>query len=560
MNAQAVLGAPVAALHPSAGHVDVHLGAARALVAACRYDEAIVACKRGVFSDPADPRSYLLLADILYFAGLHDDTLTVLDAGLSQVPASFALAGARCMATLRTIYRDDSELRMARTEYSGRLVMLRRWWRSGAVTPAEGAAAVGMIRPFFLPYQGCDDRLLQAAHGSLVAEIMAAAYPRWASCARRPLQSGERIRIGFVSGCLGRRHSVWRIPMRGWVEKLDRDRFQLFGYHTRSDCDDQTDQARVLFDRFERGQHHLSAWAATIERDEPHVLVYPEIGADDTSLQLAALRLAPVQCTSLGQPVTSGLPTIDYFLSSDLMEPPDAQEHYTERLVQLPGLGTAYRPEWAAWGDTLPSRDSWAGLDLPPGTVRFLCCQNMAKYLPAYDDVLPRIAVQLPAARFLFVETKIHPTTVLRRRLAAAFSKRGLSALTFCRFVRGMPHGEFSALVRDADVFLDTIGWSGFNTTLEALTHGVPVVTLPGDFMRGRHSAGILSGAGVVETIADTTERYVTLAVKLGRDLEWRLRVGGRMRAGAVGVFDDAVSVAHLERFLEGAAGGADQG
>ena len=128
--------------------------------------------------------------------------------------------------------------------------MLRRWWRSGAVTPAEGAAAVGMIRPFFLPYQGCDDRLLQAAHGSLVAEVMAAAYPRWATCARRPLQSGERIRIGFVSGCFGRRHSVWRIPMRGWVENFDRDRLQLFGYLTRSDCDDQTDQARVLFDRF----------------------------------------------------------------------------------------------------------------------------------------------------------------------------------------------------------------------------------------------------------------------------------------------------------------------
>ena len=57
---------------------------------------------------------------------------------------------------------------------------------------------------------------------------------------------------------------------------------------------------------------------------------------DELSLQLAAQRLAPVQCNSLGHPETSGLPTIDYFLSSDLMEPLDAARHYTERLVRLP--------------------------------------------------------------------------------------------------------------------------------------------------------------------------------------------------------------------------------
>ena len=211
---------------------------------------------------------------------------------------------------------------------------------------------------------------------------MAAAYPRWATCARRPCGQVSVCRIGFVSGCFGRRHSVRRrIPMRGWVENLDRDRLQLFGCDSvRLRRSDRPSAGAVR--SIERGQRQLSAWAATIERDAPHVLVYPEIGADHTTLQLAALRLAPVQCTSLGQPVTSGLPTIDYFLSSDLMEPPAAQEHYTERLVRLQSLGTAYRPEWAAWGDALPSLDPWADLDLPPGTVRFLCCRTWQSVPP----------------------------------------------------------------------------------------------------------------------------------------------------------------------------------
>ena len=145
-------------------------------------------------------------------------------------------------------------------------------------------------------------------------------------------------------------------------------------------------------------------------------------------------------------------------------------------------------------------------------------------------------------------------------RLAAAFSKLGLSALTFCRFVRGMPYAQFSALVRDADVFLDTIGWSGFNTTLEALTHGVPVVTLPGEFMRGRHSAAILTAAGVVETIADTAERYVTLAVGSSVAM-WSGagRLAGGWAPARLVCFEGVAPVAHLERFLEAAAGGANQ-
>ena len=60
---------------------------------------------------------------------------------------------------------------------------------------------------------------------------------------------------------------------------------------------------------------------------------------DATTAKLAALRLAPVQAASWGHPETSGLPTIDYYLSAQALEPADAQENYTEKLVALPNLG-----------------------------------------------------------------------------------------------------------------------------------------------------------------------------------------------------------------------------
>jgi len=61
--------------------------------------------------------------------------------------------------------------------------------------------------------------------------------------------------------------------------------------------------------------------------DRLHILVYPEIGMHPPTMQIAALRLAPVQCTAWGHPLTSGLPTVDYYLSSELMEPENEQAH-----------------------------------------------------------------------------------------------------------------------------------------------------------------------------------------------------------------------------------------
>ena len=86
------------------------------------------------------------------------------------------------------------------------------------------------------------------------------------------------------------------------------------------------------------------AFAQALAPDAPHILIYPGLLMDISSIQLAAQRLARVQCNSWGHPETSGLPTMDYFLSSDLMEPPDADAFYTEKLVRLPNLAIYYEP------------------------------------------------------------------------------------------------------------------------------------------------------------------------------------------------------------------------
>jgi len=110
---------------------------------------------------------------------------------------------------------------------------------------------------------------------------------------------------------------------------------------------------------------------------------------------------------------------------------------------------------------------------------------------------------------------------------------------------------QYNAVNSLSDVFLDTIGWSACNSAFEAIACNLPVVTLPGDLMRGRHSTGILTMMGLTETIASTVEEYVTLAVKLGKDTGWRKQISEKIERDKHLIYGDMKCIAALEEFLE---------
>jgi predicted O-linked N-acetylglucosamine transferase (SPINDLY family) len=102
-----------------------------------------------------------------------------------------------------------------------------------------------------------------------------------------------------------------------------------------------------------------------------------------------------------------------------------------------------------------------------------------------------------------------------------------------------------------SDVYLDTLSWSGGNTTLEAIACNLPVVTCPGEFMRGRHSYSFLKMLGVTDTIAQTEAEYVEIAVRLGLEPSWRQEIAERMHERHDRLYDDKNCVAGLEAFYK---------
>lgn len=521
----------------------------RVLLALDRADDAIDNFTAALKFNPDDAEAWYQRGRCLLEISRNEEAAADLAQALALAPGHADARFAACFAELPVIYRDESEIAQCRAAYEQKLRELLNDVERG-VLKGDLIKAIGARHPFLLAYQGSNDRALQQIYGEMIGKVIARRFSP--APLPPPPAPGEPIRVGIVSSFFYR-HSNWKIPIKGWISQLDRSRFYVTGYHLGAIHDEQTDAAARLCDRFVHRTLDTDGWRREILADAPHALIYPGLLMDVSSLQLAAQRLASVQCNSWGHPETSGLSTVDYFLSSDLMEPPDAQACYTEKLVRLPNLSIYYEPVAAE-----PVSVTREGLGLRAGATAFWSAQSLFKYLPQYDDVFVRIAQAVGDCQFVFLRHFGAPrvTQLVRERLERAFSAAGMRAEHHCVFLNRMSQSQFAAAAGLCDVFLDSIGWSGCNSALECLPQALPIVTFEGPTMRGRHSAAILRMIDVTDTIAATVDDYVAIATRLGQDTQFRQTMSSRMAENRHRLYEDRAPVIALENFLEGAVRG----
>jgi len=526
---------------------DAYLNLGNAFKDIGKVEEAIDNYKKALHLNPNFADAYLNLGIVWHEEGKWKKAISLLDMSLHNKPDYMKALWARCISHLPIIFQTQSDIQISRNLYCNELVKLQRTIPLKTQQDIENAAgAVGSLQPFYLAYQGLNDKELQQIYGRLICRIMSLRYPRFADHLDMPPSSGKQLRIGFVSGFFTQ-HSNWKIPIKGWIENIDKQRFRLYGYYTGKKKDMTTADAKQSFTRFVEDIHSFEELCKTIRGDNLHILIYPEVGMDPTAVRLASLRLAPIQCTSWGHPDTSGLPSIDYFLSSDLMEPSDAEEHYTEKLIRLPNLSVYYTPLHVP--HAAANRETFG---LRKNAALYLCCQALFKYLPQYDEIYPRIAAGVGDCQFLFISHKSSAVTEqFQQRMRKSFDMFGMSIDDYTVFLPHLDTGLYNAINSLADIYLDSIGWSGCNSTFEAITHNLPIVTVPGEFMRGRHSAAILKMMGITETIASTLDEYIELAVRLGSDAGFRKQLSDKIVANKHLLYRDKACIRALEDFFE---------
>ena len=104
--------------------------------------------------------------------------------------------------------------------------------------------------------------------------------------------------------------------------------------------------------------------------------------------------------------------------------------------------------------------------------------------------------------------------------------------------------------MRGADVFLDSIGFSGFNTAVQALHAQLPVVAWEGEHLRARLASGVLRHLGLDDGVAGDTTTYVDIATRLAADPAAREDYRRRLQPQMARVFDDRAPVRALEQWL----------
>lgn len=519
------------------------LNAAQLLRENRRFPEAEKTYRLLLDMRPDLAEAHFDLGNTLKGAGHTREALACYARALQLDPDYAEARWALAMSQLLMLPQDEAEAAASVAAYDAELASLERWCDEHG--PEKSARAVGTQQPFYLAYQDSDHRGRMARYGALCARLMGA----WQAATGLPMPARitrAQLRVGIVSAHV-HDHSVWNALVKGWLQNLDRARFELRLFHLGNANDVETALAKTLVAHYTYGRSDIVDWTQQILAQQLDVLIYPEIGMDPLTAKLASLRLAPVQAASWGHPHTTGLPTIDYFVSADALEPEGAERHYTERLVRLPGLGCSYAPQTVAAAE--PELAAWG---LNESVPLLLCPGTPFKYTPRHDAIFVEIARQLGECQFVFFLPQ--PPELMQRlrtRLERAFVTAQLDPDAHLAFVPWQSRAGFYGLMARADVFLDTLGFSGFNTAMQAIECALPLVAFEGQFMRGRLASGSLRRMGLDELVARTPAQYVALAVRLARDAAYWGEVRERMIASRAGLYGDAAPVRALERFLE---------
>lgn len=531
-------------------YAEAHSNLSVALDGLGKVEDAAAASRRAIELRPELAEAHRNLGSALARQGKPEEALNCYRQALVLKPEAFEFACAAELLLPR-IPKSRQEISTWRTRYQDGVEGLMK--RPGKL--ADPAISIRSSVSFDLAYQDENDRDLMAALCELFrAKAAGLTYTAAHLSDWRAPTDGRRIRVGFCSHVLHSHHTILKL-YQGLIRRLDRSRFEVVVLHS---ADAKRDEfgARLdqLPDKVIELRGTLLEQQQMLAEAELDALIFPDIGMSTSTYFLAFGRYAPVQAVSWGHPDTTGVDSLDYFISSDVIEPKDARSHYTEQLVCFDRLPCCYEapPVPAHIADRKT-------LGLPESGALYGCPQTLFKLHPEFDAVLAEIASGDPDGHIVMLEGAIPVWAELLRRRWAATNPVLLERVIF---LPPASTERFMALLANFDVLLDPIHFGSGNSLYEAMVFGTPTVTWPGRFMRGRVVAGAYRQLGIKDApVVTRLEDYATMALALRRDKERNNRLRQETaQAAAAELFQDLCAVREFEAFLSAAVAAAGRG
>ena len=355
----------------------------------------------------------------------------------------------------------------------------------------------------------------------------------------------KKIKVGFISEFLTK-HTIGKL-FGGLIKYIDKKKFNVLVFHTQStkksiiknEIDKVSDKVINLKNTIKE-QHRQ------IENENLDIIFYPEIGMSPTIYFLAFARLSPVQIVSWGHPETTGINTIDYFLSSNLLEPDIEKKKYSERLICLSQFPLYYQPP-----QNLGPLKNRKDLKLPENARLYGCPQSLFKLHPDFDSILEKILINDPEGYIVLIGSEgkqKYWSEILKKRWSTNINKKVL-------FTRSLSLLEYISLCECVNVLLDPLHFGGGNSFLESMLVGTPSITMPGTHLKTNITAAAYKQMKITNPpIVRNAKEYVSLAVELAQDnnKNLSLREVSKIAANKY-LYNNLKTLREFENFLEDA-------
>jgi len=395
---------------------------------------------------------------------------------------------------------------------------------------------------FYLAFHGLNDRDLQIKVAKYYEQARPSLLYTAPHCTQPKPVTQEKIRIGFLSKFLYN-HSV-SLCFSKIIEILSLKGQYEVTLISSSPIDEKI-YSEFIGTRM-RLPNELKLARQQLAELELDILVYLDIGMEPLSYFLAFSRLARTQCVLAGHPVTTGIANMDYFLSTSLMEPPDATEHYSEKLALLPS------PLFYFAHPVLPATlKTHTELGLPEDRHIYMCPMRLQKLHPDFDEAISRI-LQLDANGIVVLfEDIVLPfgKEVLIKRFKQTIPTEIQERIVFLPWVKDS--ADFINTIAAADVILDPFHFGIGSTAIMIYATGTPLVTKQGAFLRGRVGAGFCKMLDLTECIAEDTESYAQKAVEIANDQVLRKKISTKILQNNSILFENLQPIEELIDFFD---------
>ncbi len=448
-------------------------------------------------------------------------------------------AKVRLAAAIPMIADSNEHIKKIRNDFMNRLQQLI----DDKIKTADPVKENGYTN-FFLAYHGLDDLPLQKKYAELYEKACPALLYESPNIRVKSTQAHSgKIRIGFISKYL-KGHSIGKTSY-GIIKNLDRTVFDVVVIALGPPTDQMAQTILAAADETLTLPNDLAHARHLIEQKQLDILYYQDIGMDPFTYFLAFSRLAQVQCASFGHPVTSGIKNIDYHISTELWEPEDGDSHYCEKLIRLRDVASVAYYLKPKQPENFKPREYF---NLPEDANIYICSQNLFKFHPDFDFIMAGILRADKKGLIVLIEGLHKPwADILRRR----FKHTIPDVANRIKFAERQFGEDYISLLATADVMLDTIHFCGFNTTLEGFSVGLPVVTLPGKFMRSRHTAAFYKKIGYTRCVAKDFEQYIEIAVRLAIDSKYKQETVSNIQKHLDELWEDDNVIQEFERFFK---------